>query len=168
MMKVLVLSWGFPNHQRPALGVFVRERIKALARRSEVRVVAPVKWFPFGHRLAATTRSRVARCETQDGLEVFHPRYFTFPFVFRSCDGFLYFLSVLRIVRKLRRDFPFDLIDAHFAYPDGFAAVLLGQTLQDAGRRYAPRDDPSSLPVLAAQKGAPILPFCGEGRIAAA
>jgi glycosyltransferase involved in cell wall biosynthesis len=127
MMKVLVLSWGFPNHQRPVLGVFVRERTKALARRLEVRVVAPVKWFPFGHRLAPTTRSRVARRETQDGLEVFHPRYFTFPFVLRSCDGFLYFLSVLSTVRKLRRDFAFDLIDAHFAYPDGFAAVLLGK-----------------------------------------
>jgi teichuronic acid biosynthesis glycosyltransferase TuaC len=126
-MKVLVLSWGFPNQQRPVHGVFVRERIKALAHHSEVRVVAPVKWFPFGHLLAATTRSRVARRETQDGLEVFHPRYFTFPSVLRSLDGFLYFLSVLRIVRKVRRDFPFDLIDAHFAYPDGFAAVLLGK-----------------------------------------
>jgi len=126
-MKVLVMAWGFPNARRPVHGVFTLERTKALARLCEIRVVAPVKWFPFGHLLATTTRSRVARRETQDGLEVFHPRYFTFPFVLRSCDGFLYFLSVFWIVRKLRRDFPFDLIDAHFAYPDGFAAVLLGK-----------------------------------------
>jgi glycosyltransferase involved in cell wall biosynthesis len=28
---------------------------------------------------------------------------------------------------RLRQEFPFDLIDAHFAYPDGLAAVLLGK-----------------------------------------
>lgn len=126
-MKVLVLSWGFPNRQRPAHGVFVRERIKALARHSEVRVIAPVKWFPFGHLLAARTRARIAPREVQDGLEVFHPRYFTFPSVLRSLDGFFYVLSVIRLVSRLRRSFAFDLIDAHFAYPDGFAAVLLGR-----------------------------------------
>ena len=34
-----------------------------------------------------------------------------------------------RTVRRLHRAEPFDLIDAHFGYPDGFAAVLLGRSL---------------------------------------
>jgi glycosyltransferase involved in cell wall biosynthesis len=37
------------------------------------------------------------------------------------------FLSVLPAVKKIQRDFDFDLIDAHYVYPDGFAAILLGR-----------------------------------------
>jgi glycosyltransferase involved in cell wall biosynthesis len=40
--------------------------------------------------------------------------------------GFCLFASSLRAIARLRASFDFDLIDAHFAYPDGFAAVLLG------------------------------------------
>jgi teichuronic acid biosynthesis glycosyltransferase TuaC len=36
------------------------------------------------------------------------------------------FLSTVGHVSRLRREFDFDVIDAHFAFPDGFAAVLLG------------------------------------------
>jgi glycosyltransferase involved in cell wall biosynthesis len=40
--------------------------------------------------------------------------------------GWMMFLSVLPAVRRIQKDFDFDLIDAHYVYPDGFAAVLLG------------------------------------------
>src|SRR5262249_42130545 len=39
------------------------------------------------------------------------------------------FLSLLPFVTKLRHTFDFDLLDAHYLYPDGFAAVLLGAVL---------------------------------------
>ena len=45
-------------------------------------------------------------------------------------DGFFLFISTLVTVRRLHCEFGFDLIDAHFAYPDGFAAVLLGRLLR--------------------------------------
>jgi glycosyltransferase involved in cell wall biosynthesis len=41
-------------------------------------------------------------------------------------DGVFYAISLVPFLAELRRTFPFDLIDAHFAYPDGMAAVLLG------------------------------------------
>jgi glycosyltransferase involved in cell wall biosynthesis len=44
-----------------------------------------------------------------------------------TLHGLLMFLSVLPAIKKLQKDFDFDLIDAHYVYPDGFAAVLLGQ-----------------------------------------
>jgi len=43
--------------------------------------------------------------------------------------GFLMALCSLHIVRRIRREFPPDLIDAHFAYPDGFAGMLIGKFL---------------------------------------
>ena len=44
--------------------------------------------------------------------------------------GFLMFLGSLRTVRRLHRKYHFDCIDAHYVYPDGFAAVLLGMLLR--------------------------------------
>jgi glycosyltransferase involved in cell wall biosynthesis len=39
------------------------------------------------------------------------------------------FLGSLSSVRCLHKEFGFDCIDAHYVYPDGFAAVLLGKVL---------------------------------------
>jgi glycosyltransferase involved in cell wall biosynthesis len=39
------------------------------------------------------------------------------------------FLGSLRLARRLHREFHFDCIDAHYLYPDGLAAVLLGKIL---------------------------------------
>jgi glycosyltransferase involved in cell wall biosynthesis len=42
----------------------------------------------------------------------------------------LYVLSLLPFVAWLKRRFVFDLIDAHFTYPDGLAGVLLGRAFR--------------------------------------
>jgi teichuronic acid biosynthesis glycosyltransferase TuaC len=39
------------------------------------------------------------------------------------------FLQVWRPIRALRRDFPFQILDAHFGHPEGVAAALLGKAL---------------------------------------
>jgi glycosyltransferase involved in cell wall biosynthesis len=39
----------------------------------------------------------------------------------------LYCFSILPLLRRLRREFSFDLIDAHFVYPDGLAGCLLAK-----------------------------------------
>jgi len=39
----------------------------------------------------------------------------------------LYYAAIRRSVDALRREFPFDLIHAHFTYPDGVVATRLGQ-----------------------------------------
>jgi len=57
---------------------------------------------------------------------VVHPTFVYIPAVLKVLDGLLLFLSSLRTVTRIRREFDFDLIDAHFAFPDGFAAILLG------------------------------------------
>jgi glycosyltransferase involved in cell wall biosynthesis len=44
-------------------------------------------------------------------------------------DGIFLAISSLRTVRSLQRQRKFDLIDAHFGYPDGYAATLLGKWL---------------------------------------
>jgi len=44
--------------------------------------------------------------------------------------GLNMFLGTLRAVQRIQRQFDFDLLDAHFLYPDAFAAVLLGTVLR--------------------------------------
>jgi glycosyltransferase involved in cell wall biosynthesis len=65
--------------------------------------------------------------EIQDGVEVLHPRFFNIPRFFKFLDGFFFFLSTAATIRKVRKEFDFDLLDAHFAHPDGVGAVLLGK-----------------------------------------
>lgn len=126
-MKILVVTSVFPNLKQPGLGVFVKERMFNVSRHSEIKVVAPVPWFPFIGLIKKGYRPRVDHLEIQDGIEVYHPRFFNFPGFLKSLDGFFFFLSIAYTVWKLRRRFDFDVIDAHFAYPDGLGAVLLGR-----------------------------------------
>ena len=130
-MKVLVFTSLYPNNVWPNHGVFIKERMTHFARLPGcgVTVVAPVPYYPpvkFGRRRLF---SQVMRKEVKDGIEVYHPRYIMTPGVGMVFYGFLMFLSVLPMVKRIYREQGFDLIDAHYVYPDGFAAAMLGRAL---------------------------------------
>jgi teichuronic acid biosynthesis glycosyltransferase TuaC len=125
--RVLVLSSVYPTPARPSYGVFVHERARHVAQGCDMVVVAPVLWFPFNRFLRGRDRATAPRVEHRDGVTVYHPRVVCVPGVAKCLDGWLYFLSLVPFVRRLRREFPFDVIDAHFSYPDGLAGVLLGR-----------------------------------------
>ncbi len=129
-MRVLVLSSVFPNPKQPTLGVFVRERIRRVARECEVVVIAPIPWFPLNGLIRGPRWSGIPEAERQDGLRVFHPRVLCVPRYLKCLDGLLYAASLLPLLARLRREFPFDLIDAHFAYPDGMAAYVLARVFR--------------------------------------
>jgi glycosyltransferase involved in cell wall biosynthesis len=118
-MKVLTLSTVFPNPAQPVHGLFVFERARHAAARADVRVVAPVPWYRRSRAIPRTT--------TLGELRVEHPTFFYVPGILKVLDGFFLFLSVLPRVRRMQREFDFDVIDAHFAFPEGFAAILLGR-----------------------------------------
>lgn len=129
-MKVLTYTSLFPNSSQPLHAVFVKERVKAMAKLCDLRVVAPVPWFPALQRFEKYyTYSQVPKTETSDGLDIAHPRYVTLPKIGKSIDGWLMYRSTLRSMQHIQQEFDFDIIDAHWAYPDGYAAILLGQEL---------------------------------------
>ncbi len=128
-MKVLVFTTLYPNHLSPNFGVFIKERMTHFARLPghEVRVVAPVPYYP---RIKWGARAKYAHLKSREeieGLTIYHPRYFMTPKIGMCTYGMAMFLSVLPFMKRLQREFAFDLIDAHYVYPDGFAAVKLGQ-----------------------------------------
>jgi teichuronic acid biosynthesis glycosyltransferase TuaC len=128
-MKILVFTSLYPNNVWPNHGVFIKERMTRLAKHEgcEIRVVAPVPYFPAININWRWKFSQVARQEIRDGIEVYHPRYFLIPKVGMAFYGWMMFFAVFPLVKKIRRDFDFDLIDSHFVYPDGFAAIQLGR-----------------------------------------
>jgi len=128
-LRVLTFTSLFPNRQQLFHGLFVQERIKALARLCDLRVIAPVPWTPPVHSLGERyyRYTQVAQEEHRDGLVIRHPRYVVIPKVFKTIDGLLMAASSLTPLRALRRTFPFDVIDAHWAYPDGVAAAILAK-----------------------------------------
>ncbi|MBF0142814.1 MAG: glycosyltransferase [Magnetococcales bacterium] len=97
-----------------------------------VAVVAPVPWFPLGHACFGRygVFARVPRREDRQGVVVHHPRYPVIPKVGMSLAPFLLAAAVAPFLSRLRRQgCGFDLIDAHYFYPDGVAAALLGRLL---------------------------------------
>ncbi len=130
-IRTLTFSTLFPNDVEPSHGIFVENRLRRLIETGSVatRVVAPVPWFPFtGDRFGHYARyARVAPQEMRAGISVAHPRYPAVPGIGMHVAPALLYLGARRSLRAvLCAGFDFDLIDAHYFYPDGVAAILLG------------------------------------------
>jgi glycosyltransferase involved in cell wall biosynthesis len=132
-MKVLTFSTLYPNAARPAHGIFVETRLRQLVASGQVQssVVAPVPWFPFAHPAfgAYAAQARAPRAETRNGIEVLHPRFPLLPKIGMTLAPFLLYRAVRPLVERVRRERGVDLIDAHYFYPDGVAAAMLGRRL---------------------------------------
>ncbi|MBN1546061.1 MAG: glycosyltransferase family 4 protein [Syntrophaceae bacterium] len=131
-MKVLVYTTLFPNHLQPNNAIFIKQRMFHFAglKDCQIKVVAPVPYFPqipFFKRWSLF--SQIRKWETMEGIEVYHPRYPLIPKISMPFHGIALFLASLPLVKKIYRQFPFDIIDGHYIYPDGLAAVLLGKTI---------------------------------------
>ena len=133
-LRVLTTTTLYPSSVNPRHGIFVQTRLARLREAApvSVHVVAPVPWFP----LRATCFGRYAtyaatpRHETREGFEVQHPRYLTIPKFGMALQPYTLAASMLRCARQLMRAGQrFDVIDAHYFYPDGVAAARVAQCL---------------------------------------
>jgi len=131
-LRVLTFTTLYPSAARPRHGIFVETRLSHFRRRTgaEVRVVAPVPWFPsaaprFG---AYALYARTPQHEVRDGVHVYHPRYLTVPLLGMYSQPFALAQGAARIIGALLSEgFDFDLIDAHYLYPDCVAAAMLAK-----------------------------------------
>ncbi len=129
---IVVFSSLFPNSRQPGLGLFVRERMFRVGARLPLAVVSPLPWFPLQGLLRGLRpgfRPGAPAFESQQGFDVWHPRFLSVPGVLKRLDGTFMALGALSRLSKLKRAGRLDIIDAHFAYPEGYAASLLGRWL---------------------------------------
>ena len=131
-LRVLLFSTLYPSATRPGNGIFVETRLRELLKTGEVevRVLAPVPWFPSTHprhgekaQMAATPAE-----EVRHGIQVRHPRYLVLPRIGMHIAPLLLALACIAPLRRLIREgYDFDVIDAHYYYPDGVAAAWLAR-----------------------------------------
>ncbi len=129
-VRMLTVSSLYPSKARPRHGIFVENRLVKLIEFGEVlaRVIAPVPWFPFTSnafgeyaRYAATPQQ-----ERRRGIDVAYPRYPMVPRVSTALQPALVAAAVARSAAHARDDgFDFDLLDAHYLYPDGVASATV-------------------------------------------
>ena len=123
-MKILSFSYCFPNAANPTWGVFVYQRLAALAHLDDLRVCSPVPWFP-----GVTKEGGHADARPWNGLRVHRPRFFYIPRFFKNADARLYALGLKPWLKDLLRDWRPDVLDAHFVWPDGVGVALLAREL---------------------------------------
>lgn len=133
-IKSLLVSTLFPSSERPVHGIFVETRLRELLKSGAVHaeVIAPVPWFPFSNRVFGEYAqfARTPRTEVRNGITVYHPRYFLPPRVGMNMAPYALARCILPVANSLMATgFDFDLIDAHYYYPDGVAAGIVAKAL---------------------------------------
>ncbi len=131
-MKILVLSHMYPSTFNEMRGIFVHELVKELVRQScKVKVVSPVPRTSFPvNRLSSKWKaySQIPLQSNLDGIEVYYPRYLAFPrAMFFASSGRRMYRGIKELIDKMYREFPFDLMHAHVALPDGYAAMMVNR-----------------------------------------
>ena len=134
MLRVLTLASLFPDETRPSFGPFVERQTLGLANHPDVelRVVAPIGLPPWPLSLHPRYKALAALPveEIWKSVIVYRPRFFHLPGTSGRFDGAAMARAVAPWLRRIRTDFPFDVIDAEFFFPDGPAAVQLAETFK--------------------------------------
>lgn len=127
-VRLLVYSSIFPSTVTPTVGTPVWERMSRIGRHVPMVVVSPQAWSPLDWLVRwfrKTYRPISSPHEIIEGVEIFRPRILSIPRFFKGLDGWLMAMGSRGMVRKVVREFNPTIIDAHFLYPDGYAASLL-------------------------------------------
>jgi glycosyltransferase involved in cell wall biosynthesis len=127
-LRIVTYTTLFPNPAEPTRGIFVRNRLAGVAAHADLVVVAPVN----AGRNPRVLRTPLRRKDPA-GFDVLHPRFAVLPGLLKGWDAALLHAETLPQIRgalgeALGGARP-DLVDAHYAYPDGAAASRLARHL---------------------------------------
>ena len=160
-MRVLILAEYYPRAADPTLGVWAhRQALAARDAGADVRVLVLHRPVPPRAALRARDRQALRDAVAQppravlDGISVDYLRYLSPPRPWSYAAWGAWAAPPLRrALRRIRRQFPFELIHAHYAVPAG-----------DAVRRAAP-----DLPLLVSVHGGDVLgPHSGSTAVSKA
>lgn len=123
-MRVLSVCRYLPDPGSPAAGGFVFERIAAMAALTPVTIMQPVPYFPLLRPLPGWAREP---SHTHAGRRIEHAPMFYLPGILKSLDATWLERSAGRALPRLGGAGAFDVVDAHFGYPDGVGCVRLAR-----------------------------------------
>lgn len=113
----------------PALGLWVKRLVHHCSDICELKVIAPVPYFPPIRGFESYRRFRhIVRHSREDSVEAFYPRFLVGPgHSLYSSEALSYYMGIRHTADKLHQGFAFNLIHAHFTYPDGVVAAWIGR-----------------------------------------
>lgn len=133
MLRVLTLSSLFPDKLRPTFGGFVERQTLGLAAMPEVelRVVAPIGLppRPFSYHPHYRPLLSLPKRERWKGLDVYRPHFPVIPKIGSHLSPALMAHALIPLFHTIYAEFPFDVIDTQFFFPDGPAAMRLSKAL---------------------------------------
>ena len=129
--RLITFTNLFPSAAFPHHGLFVRERMRRVAAASGLDwvVVCPVPRAPRGLRRGDYAKwAAMPEREEVDGVEVWHPPYRHLP-GFSTAKQAARMAAASRAVVARLADGCSAVLDAHYVYPDGVAALELAARL---------------------------------------
>lgn len=134
-INILAVTTLYPNKIQFRHGVFVETRLKKLSEKESIKltVIAPVPWFPFKTKLFSQYSKLidVPFYENRHGISVYHPRYIVVPKIGMIFTPFFLAFSIYcQVKRLMKQGEQYDVIDAHYYYPDGVSAAIVSRLLK--------------------------------------
>ena len=133
-MKVLVMSHMYPHLNNPNSGTFVHEQVAELQKQG-VEVVVLCTLSKSAKALTYVSAKWKNYYEQPDfteldGVPVHFDNYLVIPRnFFYHTSGARMYNGIVDKATRLHKEHQFDLIHAHVALPDGYAAVKIGEKL---------------------------------------
>jgi glycosyltransferase involved in cell wall biosynthesis len=128
--RLITFSNLFPSAAFPAHGTFVEDRMRRVVARTglEWQVVSPAPRVPWPLRRGEYVRHAAQPAnELVGGVRVHHPQYLHLPGLSTARQAGRIERAALPLVRELASER--CVIDAHYVYPDGVAALRIARTL---------------------------------------
>lgn len=130
MERILAISTLFPTLEMPHHGLFVFNRLKAMASTPgvDITVCNPVP-TSIVHRVLPRYKAQqsVPRERKDGGMTIFHPRYHAIPGLKKDREHLSAIKHVGPFLRQLHKQKQFTQIDVHWTYPDLPLAILLSK-----------------------------------------
>jgi teichuronic acid biosynthesis glycosyltransferase TuaC len=131
-MKILVLTSLFPNIFEPQRGIFSKNTVDGLKKFSDLKVVAPIPWFPrlrilrriyqnnYKRHFGVLFDPGQIRSVDNPNYTIHYPTFFSIPKIGFALLGLFYFFAVRRFLSHEK----YDAILGLWLYPDCFAGAL--------------------------------------------
>jgi len=125
LLKIAAITRYFPSSAEPWQGRSAYQTLRLLARQAEVQVFYPNASYPKLFKPRSRIYSKLDPSLSPLDVKASYFNYPALPLVSRPFNGWMAARTVLPHVRA----FAPDLIFSYFLYPDGYAALKVGQAL---------------------------------------
>lgn len=133
MKKILFISHMYPTSHDKSYGKVIHEQaISLMEKGHQIKVISPIPYTPF---VLSKISNRfynyynTPRFEVHDDIEVYYPKYLSLrrsPLIYNFSSNMMY-SSIFRQAKEIKKNFDFELIHAHFAFPDAYVAMKISE-----------------------------------------